>query len=360
MTTPTDRGRLAAQRPSPSERASVNLVNSNFIAYANLDGQLWAVTVDHGRCSMHELGPIVDFEGGIDQIEFALNRLNRTQGSAASREAASETIRDVGTRLERRLVPERIRRCDRPLVIVPTGRLHGLAWRALPVFAGRPVTVSPSLFGHTIAARARAVHRSRHAALIGGPGLAAAANELAALTLIYPSATVLDAERSTAASCLAALGRATLAHMACHGSFRSDNPLFSALRVADGDLTVYDLERCECLPHTMVLSACNAAVSAVLRGGALLGMSSSLIQLGVSSVIAPLTPVSDERSVALMARLHHQLASGHRARRRACRGGGRRRGARFHGRVRSWRDRGIGAEGDSAMARIRADAAGLS
>ena len=62
----------------------------------------------------------------------------------------------------------------------------------------------------------------------------------------------------------------------------------------------------------MVLSACNAAASSVLRGGSLLGMSSALIQLGVSSVIAPLTPVSDERSVELMTRLHQELACGRR------------------------------------------------
>ena len=104
----------------------------------------------------------------------------------------------------------------------------------------------------------------------------------------------------------------SLAHLACHGSFRSDNPLFSTLRVADGDITVYDLEQCRRLPRTMVLSACNAAVSTVLRGGSLLGMSSALIQLGVSSVIAPLTPVSDERSVDLMTRLHQELRAGAR------------------------------------------------
>ena len=106
------------------------------------------------------------------------------------------------------------------------------------------------------------------------------------------------------------LGEVALAHLACHGTFRSDNPLFSSLRVADGDLTVYDLERCRQLPRTMVLSACNAAASTVLRGGSLLGMSSALIQLGVSSVIAPLTPVSDARSVELMTRLHEELRAG--------------------------------------------------
>ena len=60
----------------------------------------------------------------------------------------------------------------------------------------------------------------------------------------------------------------------------------------------------------MVLSACGVGQSAVLRGGALLGMASALMQLGVASVIAPLTPVSDESSVELMTRLHSLLASG--------------------------------------------------
>jgi CHAT domain-containing protein len=51
----------------------------------------------------------------------------------------------------------------------------------------------------------------------------------------------------------------------------------------------------------------------VLRGGALLGLSSALLQLGVSSVIAPLAPVNDERSVDVMVRLHTHLAAGRSA-----------------------------------------------
>ncbi len=290
--------------------AIATLGDRALVEYGDLHGELWAVTVVGGRCRLHELGALDEIEPAIDQIDFALNRLNRIQGSSASRAAARATIRTVGGQLGRRLLPDRVRSSERPLVVVPTGRLHGLAWGALPSLADRPVSVAPSLFGHTVAIRAGTVRRRRHTALIGGPGLPAARAELDALMAIYPHATVLDGGRSTASSCIAALSRATLAHVACHGSFRSDNPLFSTLRVADGDLTVYDLERCERLPRTMVLSACNAAVSSVLRGGALLGMSSSLIQLGVSSVIAPLTPVSDERSVSLMIRLHRELDAG--------------------------------------------------
>jgi len=243
-------------------------------------------------------------------VEFALHRLNRVQGSLAAREAARETIRDAGKRLQATLLPGRVLDTDHALVIVPTGRLHGLPWGALPGLDARPTVVAPSLFGWAVAHRGAVVPRQESTTLIGGPDLSAAPAELAALARIHPDALVLDAEISIADRCIDALGEVTLAHLACHGTFRSDNPLFSSLRVADGDLTVYDLERCRHLPRTMVLSACNAAASTVLRGGALLGMASSLIQLGVSSVIAPLTPVSDERSVELMTRLHLELRSG--------------------------------------------------
>ena len=42
---------------------------------------------------------------------------------------------------------------------------------------------------------------------------------------------------------LGALDGAPLAHIAAHGTFRADSPLFSSLRMDDGPLTVHDFER---------------------------------------------------------------------------------------------------------------------
>ena len=48
---------------------------------------------------------------------------------------------------------------------------------------------------------------------------------------------------ATAARVLDAIDGARVVHFAAHGTFRADSPLFSALRLDDGPLTVYDLER---------------------------------------------------------------------------------------------------------------------
>src|SRR5207245_7925335 len=71
-----------------------------------------------------------------------------------------------------------------------------------------------------------------------------------------------------------ALDGADLAHIAAHGSFRTDNPLFSSVRLSDGPLTVYDLERLSRAPRRVVLSACNTGLALARPGDELMGLSS--------------------------------------------------------------------------------------
>ena len=146
--------------------------------------------------------------------------------------------------------------------------------------------------------------------LAAGPDLPAAPAEVEALATLYRRPTVLLGGAATADAALQALGRSRLAHLACHGSYRADNPLFSTLALADGPLTVYDLERCRTMPRTVVLSACSVATSSVLRGGTLLGLASALMTFGASTIIAPLTPVSDERVVPVMVAVHQAMVGG--------------------------------------------------
>ena len=59
----------------------------------------------------------------------------------------------------------------------------------------------------------------------------------------HPEAVVLSNGSATVEGCLSAMDGAELVHVAAHGRFRADNPMFSALELDDGPLTVHDFER---------------------------------------------------------------------------------------------------------------------
>jgi hypothetical protein len=284
------------------------LVHRDLVEFAEIDENLYAIEVRSRRTRLHELGAIRDMRSEIESMHHAISRLNRSGASDSSRAAGRDVLRRVGDDLARRLIPPAVALRSTPLVVVGSGAIHSMPWAAVEAVRGRAVSVAPSLRACVQAITSR--RPVRRAALIAGPGLAHADGEIERLMKLFSMRDVVPADQSTVARCLPVLERADLAHLACHGSFRADNPLFSSLRVADGDLFIHDLERCRQLPATIVLSACEAGQQAELRGGALLGLASALVQLGVSSVIAPLTPVNDEGSVDLMVRLHTHLADG--------------------------------------------------
>jgi len=285
------------------------------LAHAAPDRQLYAVSVVDRRARLHDLGPIEGVSEMLDEVAFSLNRLNRVQGSEASRMAAAEMLFEVAVELSELLLPDVIVESMAPIVVVPTAVLHDVPWGLLPALGGRAVSINPSVSAW---ARAHRIREARHASRTGlrsvgfmaGPGLEFAEFEVEHLAVEYTDPEVITGPHATGAACVDLLGRADLVHIACHGSFRTDNPMFSSLVLADGPLIVHDLERLERLPETVVLPACSVATAKALQGGSLLGLATALITLGACNVIAPLTPINDASSVTVMQRLHRELVRG--------------------------------------------------
>ena len=98
-------------------------------------------------------------------------------------------------------------------------------------------------------------------------------------------------------------------HVAAHGSLRADNPAFSSLELADGPLTVYDLDQLQAVPDLVVLPACDVARAGRI-GDELVGVAHTLLGQGVRAVIAPVLPVPDRATARLMCALHRHLADG--------------------------------------------------
>jgi CHAT domain-containing protein len=126
----------------------------------------------------------------------------------------------------------------------------------------------------------------------------------------YPDALLLGQGSATADKVLTALDGAWLAHIAAHGTFRADNPLFSSIQLDDGPLTVHDFERLKRAPHWMILSSCDSGAAAPVGADELLGLVSSLVPLGAVGIVASVVPVNDPAAVPLMLALHDALGEG--------------------------------------------------
>jgi CHAT domain-containing protein len=128
---------------------------------------------------------------------------------------------------------------------------------------------------------------------------------------LHPRTTALLGAAATVEAVLTALDGARLAHLATHGTVRSDNPLFSSLQLVDGPLTLYDLERLRQAPLTVALAACDSAQADVRPGDELLGFSATFLTRGTRQLIASVVPIPDAPTAPLMITFHRLLVAGH-------------------------------------------------
>jgi len=232
------------------------------------------------------------------------------EGPPDSAGSAFALLEVTGRQLERTLLGDAVRHLgDGPLVIVPPGRFHAIPWALLPSLRDRVVSVAPSARAW-LRARAATPPARRHAVLARGPGLGTGGAEVPALAPLYDDVTVLGDAAATSGRLLEAMDGAWLAHVAAHGTFRADSPLFSSLRMADGPLTVYDFERLRRAPHLLILPCCDSGRLAPAGADELLGLVSSLLPLGTAGVVASVAPLNDLAAVPLMLALHQRLRSG--------------------------------------------------
>jgi hypothetical protein len=279
------------------------------VEYIDADGSLLAVTLCDGRARLWDLGPAAVPTSDLAALAFSQRRLALGCKDDEVARAFAQTGAEAARRLDALLLaPVAGEIADRPLVVVSCGELHATPWHALASCAGRPVTAAPSA---TLWYRCSGVAPRSGAGplLVAGPGLPEAAAEVRELGERYPDATCLVGECATVAAVTEGFAGAPLAHIAAHGSFRGDNPLFSALDLADGPLTVYDLEAAGQAPERLILSACDSALASVV-GQELMGLVSALFTLGTRTVVGSVMPVRDDQTRTLMVDLHERLRAG--------------------------------------------------
>lgn len=289
------------------------LGEDRLIEIAAVDGELQLLICGGGRVRRYPAGPMTRAFRAFDFARFGLNRLAHRRPNLHP-EQAFDQLRHAGRQLEEALLGQAVRQLgDGALVVVPPSGLHAVPWGLLPSLQGRVVSVAPSASAWLRARKSLNNSGNGGVVLVHGPGLAHAAEEVAQLADVHAGdgdVLVLGGGRADVARVLATIDGARLVHIAAHGTFRADSPLFSALRMDDGPLTAYDLERLTRAPQRIVLSSCDSGRGATAGADELLGLVSALIPLGTAGLVASVVPVNDEAAVPLMTGLHRRLRHG--------------------------------------------------
>ena len=282
---------------------------AQLIEIGDVDGDLYVLTCGSGRIRQFAAGQAGDAMKAANFARFALRRL-ATSRPGDDPASALAVLGKAGPALQQALLGQAVPHLgDGPVIIVPPAKLHPIPWALLPALTDRVISVAPSASAWLRAHQAPEPEH-RQVVLARGPGLATDGAEVPLIARLYDGATVLEAAAATADKVLPALDGAWLAHIAAHGVFRADSPLFSSLRMHDGPLTVYDFERLHRAPYRLVLSSCEGGVLAPAGANELLGLVSSLLPLGTAGIIASIVPLNDEAVVPLMVDLHRHLRAG--------------------------------------------------
>ncbi len=197
-----------------------------------------------------------------------------------------------------------------PLVIVPHGVLHQVPFHALHdgsayLIDRWELSYAPSATVFALCQQ-RARRRAGGALVIGVPDplIPAVAEESRAVTeqlaLASPAPLQKVAEQATLAAVRAAAQGRDILHLACHGLFRADNPMFSALKLHDGWLTAAEIMQWELTDSLVTLSACESGRGQVLLGDEVIGLPRAFLGAGVATLVVSLWLVQDESTAELM------------------------------------------------------------
>lgn len=275
------------------------LEDRSMLEVAIHDGRLLGVVAQGGRVSRLDLGSAHSVLNELDRVRFAMRRASRR-----GRPLASDSLETLD-----RMILDKARIAGDRVIVVPPPRLMALPWGALPSLRDKSVSVSPSA---EMWWRATHAERPAHKVVVaGGPDLDVAGLEVSLIGDLYGDALMFP-PGSGVEEVKSALGGASVAHVACHATFQVENPMFSALRLGDGDLNIYDIERLSAPPATVVLSACDSGYGETRPGDELAGLTSALLSMGTRSVVASVGLVPDSEATSdLMLDLHRRMIAGH-------------------------------------------------
>ena len=293
------------------------------LEYYVVKGVLYVCLLDGTDLSIVPLAGIEEIRTSMRLLRFQFGKsrvaaVSRRPQDAGSEGATASHLRDLYDVL---IGP--IRGClgkAGHLIFAPHDFLHHLPFHALRGAEGYvldefTVSYAPSATVYALCS-ARRNGAAAGSLVLGLPDDRAPEIRLEAETVAraLPEARLFLAEAATE-EVLRRLGPASrYIHIASHGLFRRDNPLFSAIRLGNSHLTLLDLYSLPLSAELVTLSGCSTGLNVVVGGDELLGLMRGLLLGGAHGVMLSLWDVNDLSAARFMGLFYgHFLRTGDKA-----------------------------------------------
>ena len=202
------------------------------------------------------------------------------------------------------------------LVFIPHGVLHFLPFHALRAgeeYLGDTYTVSyaPSATVFALCQQKAATEKQK-SLVLGIPDERAPqiVTEVRSVAAMLPEAELYLGEQASL-KVLRENSRDTgVLHIATHGIYRQDNPMFSAIRLGDGYVNLCDLYQLRLNAKLVTLSGCATGMNVVASGDELFGLQRGLFRAGATSLLLSLWDVHDHSTCELMQEFYKNYIQG--------------------------------------------------
>jgi CHAT domain-containing protein len=290
--------------------------NTALVEYATIDDELLAFVVTNESIdAIRHLGSEAAITTEIGQLRFQIDAFRH----------GSERMRRHLPALERRaqrhlqslydllLRPIEDRIGQRRLVVVPHRALHYLPFQALhdgDIYLVERCEVSYAPSALVLQQCLSRDERDLSKALLLGVAdeqTPRVRDEIETIAPLFPETIALLDEEATIKALRRQAPFADVVHLACHGQFRPDNPLFSSLKLGDGWLTVRETYDLNLHCSLVTLSACETGVSAVAPGDELIGLARGFFAAGSPSLLISLWTVDDDAAAELMTEFYKNV-----------------------------------------------------
>lgn len=290
------------------------------LEYFHTRGGLMAFVVEGEKVEVvRGLGTLEQVQQHVEQLEFFLSRV--AQGGMMLKiygeEALKRSVDDQLHALYQLLIePLPLKLSGQPVIIVPHGVLHAVPFAALYdgeqyLLDRAELSLSPSAAVYALC-RKRIRHDPGSLVAFGVPieNIPQATLEVEQISQIAQTPYKFVGEAATLQNFFTAAPQAEVLHIATHGAFRPDNPMFSGLRMADGWLAARDLYNLRLGAELVVLSACETGLAKQTSGDELMGLARGFLYAGAPCLIASLWPVRDDATAKFMTTFYTNLRAG--------------------------------------------------